>query len=388
MLTLHVQNLRALRLVRWPLSGVSVLTGANGAGKTTALLALRTIRAAFERGLPEAVSSSLGGSYGLRNRDADDDEPIELGLDVGDISWRVRLIPRAATVDHLTDERLTQGAEQILARDNLGNFFYRGERKELSPSAAERLGLRWLNETYPEDLAVAKLASVSRRIQVFYEPDLGALREGGSRATDDRHLHTRGRNVFTMLRAWRDRREDRPRFEFVHEGLKAAFPGIYQDLDFVAGQTISANVYRPGDETPTPISHEANGLLSMLVALAQVAATEEGGVVAIDEPENSLHPYAIRRFVRLSREFAQQRGFTIVLTTHSPVLLDEFNGQPDRVFVLDRDEMKQGKALPVPLDELRLREWLANYTLGELYTGGEFGANEQAGGDAGANEPG
>jgi predicted ATPase len=55
MLTLHVQNLRVLRLVRWPLAGVSVLTGANGAGKTTALLAPRTLRAAFDRGLPEAA---------------------------------------------------------------------------------------------------------------------------------------------------------------------------------------------------------------------------------------------------------------------------------------------------------------------------------------------
>jgi hypothetical protein len=59
MLTLHVPNLRALRLVRWPLAGVSVRTGANGAGKTTTLLARRTIRAAFERGLPEAVQTRL-----------------------------------------------------------------------------------------------------------------------------------------------------------------------------------------------------------------------------------------------------------------------------------------------------------------------------------------
>jgi predicted ATPase len=376
MLTLHVQNLRVLRLVRWQLSGVSVLTGANGAGKTTALLALRTIRAAFRGGLPEAVSNSLGGSYGLRNRAADADEPVELGLDVGDVSWRVRLTPRAATVDHVTDERLTQGAETIFVRDGLGNFFYRGERKELSPAAAEHLGLRWVAETYPDDRAAAELASAVERMQVFYNPDLRGLREGGSRATDDRHLQANGRNVFTMLRKWRDRREDRPRFEFVHAGLRAAFPGVYQDLDFVTGQTISANVFRPGDETPTPVSHEANGFLSMLVALAQVASTEDGGLVAIDEPENSLHPYAIRRFVRLSREFARQRGLTIVLTTHSPVLLDEFNGEPNRVFVLDRAEMQKGTPLPVPLDELRDREWLANYTLGELYTGGEFAANE------------
>jgi predicted ATPase len=177
-----------------------------------------------------------------------------------------------------------------------------------------------------------------------------------------------------MLRKWRDRRDDAHRFTFVHEGLKAAFPGIYEDLDFDAGQTITARVYRPGDETPNPISHEANGLISMLLLLAQVAATQPGGIVAIDEPENALHPYAIRRFVRLSRAWARQHDVSILLSTHSPVLLDEFNGEPDRIFVLERG----CEALPVRLDELRDREWLANYTLGELYVGGEFATNEKA----------
>jgi hypothetical protein len=68
-------------------------------------------------------------------------------------------------------------------------------------------------EVHPEDEGAARMASLVRRIQVFYDPDLRGLREGGSRATDDRQLHTDGRNVFTMLRKWRDRREDHPRFD-------------------------------------------------------------------------------------------------------------------------------------------------------------------------------
>lgn len=53
--------------------------------------------------------------------------------------------------------------------------------------------------------------------------------------------------------------------------------------------------------------------------------------------------------MRLARAWAQRHDLTIVLTTHSPVLLDEFNGEPDRIFVLERE------TLPVRLDELRPR---------------------------------
>ena len=290
--------------------------------QTTVLLALKLLRAAFDRGLPEAVSLSLQGSNNLKNHAASDDKPIELGLDSGDFSWRVRLIPRAASVDHLTDERLARGEETIFVRDSLGNFFFRGQRQELAAGAAERLGLRIAVDNHPEDPDTAEMAALVRHIQVFHDPDIRGLREGGSKATEDRHMHARGRNVFTMLRKWRDRREDAARFAFVDEGLKAAFPGVYSGLDFDAGQTISVRVYRAGDETPNPISHEANGLVAMLLLLAQVAGTHPGGIVAIDEPETALHPYAIRRFVRLSREWARLNDITIVLTTHSPVLLD------------------------------------------------------------------
>jgi hypothetical protein len=336
------------------------------------LLALKVLRAAFDRGLPEAVSQVLGGSYNLRNHAAAEDEPTELGIDLDDLSWRLRLTPRGATVDHMADESLSRGSEIIFRRDSLGSFVYRGARQELAPVAAERLGLRWVTEMNPEDGEAARISALIRGIHTYYDPDLRGLREGGSRATEDRHLHTRGRNVFTMLRQWRDRRQDERRFLFVQEGMRAAFPGVYESIDFDAGQTITARVYRPGDEVPNPISHEANGVLSMLMLLAQVASADHGGVVAIDEPEHALHPFAIRRFVERSRAWARQYGLTVLLTTHSPVLLNEFNAEPEHIFVLEAGH----KVLPVRLNELRDRNWLANYTIGELYVGGEFAANE------------
>lgn len=69
----------------------------------------------------------------------------------------------------------------------------------------------------------------------------------------------------------------------------------------------------------------------MLVLLCDLSAAEKGGIVAIDEPENSLHPYAIRLFVRLADQLARRNDLNVMLTTHSPVLLDTFNDKPEQV---------------------------------------------------------
>ena len=91
-LVLRVQNLRALREVSWSPSGVCALVGGNGSGKTTLLLVLKLLRAAIDQDLVQAVTNVFGGSLGLAHRDRED-EPITVGLDVGDLSWSVRLIP-------------------------------------------------------------------------------------------------------------------------------------------------------------------------------------------------------------------------------------------------------------------------------------------------------
>jgi predicted ATPase len=106
-----------------------------------------------------------------------------------------------------------------------------------------------------------------------------------------------------------------------------------------------------------------NGLLIALLLLCAIASANDREVVCIDEPENGLHPYAIQRLIALMRERAEARGLTILLATHSPTLLNEFNDQPDHVFIMEPGQ----EILPVRLDQHHNPEWLRNFALGDLY---------------------
>jgi predicted ATPase len=374
--TLHLRNLRGLRSVDWTPRGLSVVVGANGSGKTTLLLALRMLRAAFDGGLgiPGAVSSFLGGSSGLKNWDAGDDEPIEFGLDLGDLSWRATLTGKGRSVDEVPSECLRRGDQTVFHRVVTDTFHFKVGDRELPLDG--RLGLRAIADAGLPVEGVEDMRRLFRSFTVFTDPDLRSLRDRGSSTADDRHLHSRGTNTFTMLRRWYTRRDERLRYEFVLAGLRAAFPETCADLDFAeAGPTVTVNVYSPRGEHRSPIGTEANGLLSMMVNLAAVAGAPDGGLIAIDEPENALHPFAIRRFMEMSERWTSEHDQTLILTTHSPVVLDHLAGDPGRVFVL-----QPGAARSLaPLTDLKNPDWLRDFRLGDLYVDGDFGANAPAG---------
>ncbi len=56
-------------------------------------------------------------------------------------------------------------------------------------------------------------------------------------------------------------------------------------------------------------------------------------LVVIEEPENCLHPWVIRKFVDVARE--QSRRTQIILTTHSPVLVSSL--EPNELMMVERD---------------------------------------------------
>jgi predicted ATPase len=244
-------------------------------------------------------------------------------------------------------------------------FEYRGNRM----SSDERLALRMVfDKERPADLD--DFVRTVQSFRVYRSYNLYGLRRNGSRQGAEYFLNPSGENAFTVLRNWRDRREHRPRYDFVLRGLRGAFPELCADIDFdIAGLTVSAVMVTPRGHAPIPAYFTPNGWLTAMLHLCAVAGGEPGSVVALDEIENTLHPFAIRTLVELFREWSDEHGLTVCLATHSPVLLDAFRDEPEKVFVMDLAQTKR----PRSLTELENPEFLAQFSLGDLFAHGEFG---------------
>lgn len=63
-----------------------------------------------------------------------------------------------------------------------------------------------------------------------------------------------------------------------------------------------------------------DGLVSLLFIVDALYDSEPGSLIAIDEPELSLHPQLVRRLSRVLSRYAADRQ--IVVATHSPLLID------------------------------------------------------------------
>ena len=115
----------------------------------------------------------------------------------------------------------------------------------------------------------------------------------------------------------------------------------------------------------------SDGTLRFLLLLTVLLDPAPPPLVCIEEPEVGLHPDAIRDVADLLVEASTRTQ--VIVTTHSPPLIDALSDQPEAVAICERDF--DGFTQIRRLQGSKLTEWLERYTLGELWQKGEIGGN-------------
>ena len=88
-------------------------------------------------------------------------------------------------------------------------------------------------------------------------------------------------------------------------------------------------------------------------------------MVLLDEPELGLHPCAIEMLASLIRQAAMNAQ--VIVSTQSSLLLDHFD--PEDVLVANRIN---GGTQISRLESGELKNWLEDYSLGQLWEKNEF----------------
>ena len=366
--TLSANRFRVLENLNWSPDGLCLLVGANGSGKTTTLDLLRFLRNFFERGQENAFLSIDGGH--IRTRGLAEGEPVELEFAIGEIRWRLRLPLSDSGVTGTFGETLLRGDETILHAEMFADHWFIGQTR--IPRDGQRCGAAVYWDRYePEAKWMYPLFSALTSIRVYKSFNLYKVRHPDSRDLPPHFLHGTGNNLWHVLNNWKSAPMTYGgQYEWVLKQARKAFPDLIGSIEF---DRRFPYLFPPDSTDPAdglPPARAADGLLTGLLQLTAVAGAQRGALIAFDEIENQLHPHAIRTILNAMRERAEQQDLTIIVTSHSPVVMNAFRREPDQFYVFEPGAAR----MPVVLTDLHDEDWLSAFMLGDLYDRLEFAA--------------
>ena len=331
--TVAVRGYRSLREVILPLSRLTVITGANGTGKSSVYRSLRLL-ADCGRGEVIGALAREGGLQsarwagpGDRNRPAE----LELGYAADDFGYLIDLgLPVMAGINSMF------GRDPEIKRE----VVFAGPALRPSSTLVRRSGP--LAEAYVEtgsgfDELTRALPSYPSVLTEFAHPgqlpELAAVRDrlrdwrfyDGFRvdaAAPARHPH-----VGTRTPVLDDDGADLA--AAIQTIIEAGFGDLpHAVADAFAGSTLSVvdhdglfdvQLHQPGVHRPLRAAELSDGTLRFLLWAAALLSPAAPSLMVLNEPETSLHPDLVRPLAGLIRNAA--RGTQVVVVTHSPDLV-------------------------------------------------------------------
>lgn len=204
---------------------------------------------------------------------------------------------------------------------NLPYFNYRGQKTSTHAVSPPKpmLARFSTNEEYQEDVA-QNLLTTLRSMRFFsFEPDKLRLPSFPGQMV----LGDSGENLSSILYAIC---EDKLKKESLLFWLQELTPMDVVDLEFPTDQIgrILVTLIEQNGKHISAYS-ASDGTLRLLGMLAAFLGPESSQIHFFEEPENGIHPVRLYLLTQLLESHAENGNFQIIVTTHSPLLMNYFS---------------------------------------------------------------
>lgn len=173
---------------------------------------------------------------------------------------------------------------------------------------------------------------------------------------------------------------NRKNFDELEERLTRLVPNIERiSLHRRDDRTFLMELIDRYSEHHIPASDISDGTLRILAFLTALYQENTPSIICFEEIENGVHPWLLHKMMELlkivSTEGITGKPVQVLITTHSPVLLNYVEPHQVRAVELDNEGKTQIHSLPV--DSVRFQKALEAYdgALGELWFTNVFGGN-------------
>jgi predicted ATPase len=361
------------------LGGLNVIIGPNGSGKSNLFEAIELLRSA-----PSDLLRPIRDGGGVRDWLWKGNSPpsaakVEVVVDnlVGTSPLRYMLsFTEIGQRFEILDERIENDAP-LAGHDQIYFYYHfengrgvlnvKGSKRKLQPEyvdpVASILSQRKDPDQYPE---VTYLGNAFAKIRLYREWSFGRYtipRLPQKTDLPNDQLEPDASNLGLVLNKLR--RDPAVRKKLL-VSLRVLYEGI-DDFDVqIEGGTVQ--VFFHEGRFNVPATRLSDGTLRYLCLLAILCHPNPGPLICIEEPELGLHPDVLPTIAALLKEASERTQ--VIVTTHSDVLVDAMSDMPEAVLVASRSVT--GTNLE-RLDGEKLKPWLQQYRLGQLWTRGEIG---------------
>lgn len=362
---IHIKNFLSLRNVTLPLKPLTVLVGPNASGKTNILDAfnfLNEITALDSVPLVEAIQDLLWA--GKANRIV-----FQLQAKVEDtpVLYEVDIEANADT-PFVAEQLLVNSLEVISIQNGEGKVWDEDEKNETTYSS-DKLALKSAGD-YGNKPITSTLTDFVMGWELYdFQPS--RIRRGLARfmpVMKDRHevpkLDDEGLTLAALLSYWYE--NDQERFNGVNGSLASS---TNLKMDFCAIEGVNQLCLLEAYKKPIPLAGASDGTLRLVSYYSLLYHSKLPPLIAIEEPERSLHPGALKDIAYVLERISERTQ--VIITTHSSQLLDAFNPEnlSDSLGVLLlRNRSGLGTEV-LNLEEIRgkreaLDGWIADFGIG------------------------